>query len=33
MSTALAIERMNRAIAQCREKGIFGDNALGTGVV
>ncbi len=28
----LAIERMNRAIQQCRERGIFGDNALGTGV-
>ena len=28
----LAIERMNRAIEHCREKGIFGDNALGTGV-
>ena len=28
----LAIERMNRAIQQCRERGIFGENALGTGV-
>ena len=28
----LAIERMNRAIEQCRERGIFGDDALGTGV-
>ncbi|TAK71494.1 MAG: NADH-quinone oxidoreductase subunit F [Dehalococcoidia bacterium] len=28
----LAIERMNRAIQQCRERGIFGDDALGTGV-
>lgn len=28
----LAIERMERALAQCRERGIFGDDALGTGV-
>ncbi len=28
----LAVERMNRAIAQCRERGILGGNALGTGV-
>lgn len=28
----LAVERMERAIAQCRERGIFGDDALGTGV-
>jgi NADH-quinone oxidoreductase subunit F len=28
----LAIERMNRAIQQCRDRGIFGDDALGTGV-
>jgi NADH:ubiquinone oxidoreductase subunit F (NADH-binding) len=28
----LAIERMNRAIEQCRARGIFGDDALGTGV-
>jgi NADH:ubiquinone oxidoreductase subunit F (NADH-binding) len=28
----LAIERMNHAIRQCRERGIFGDDALGTGV-
>jgi NADH:ubiquinone oxidoreductase subunit F (NADH-binding) len=28
----LAIERLNRALAQCRERGILGDDALGTGV-
>ena len=28
----LANERLNRAIAQCREHGILGENALGTGV-
>jgi NADH:ubiquinone oxidoreductase subunit F (NADH-binding) len=28
----LAVERMNRAIAQCRERGIVGPDALGTGV-
>ncbi len=28
----LANERMNHAIQQCRERGIFGDDALGTGV-
>ena len=28
----LAIERVNRALAQCREKGIIGPDALGTGV-
>ncbi|HEY8172065.1 MAG TPA: NADH-ubiquinone oxidoreductase-F iron-sulfur binding region domain-containing protein, partial [Dehalococcoidia bacterium] len=28
----LAVERVQRAIEQCRERGIFGDNALGTGV-
>jgi len=28
----LAVERMNNAIQQCRERGILGDNALGTGV-
>jgi NADH-quinone oxidoreductase subunit F len=28
----LANERMNRAIADCRERGIFGSSALGTGV-
>ncbi len=28
----LAIERMNNAITQCMERGILGDNALGTGV-
>jgi NADH-quinone oxidoreductase subunit F len=28
----LAIARVNRALEQCREKGILGENALGTGV-
>ncbi len=28
----LAVERMNRALEQCRERGIHGDDALGTGV-
>jgi NADH:ubiquinone oxidoreductase subunit F (NADH-binding) len=28
----LAVERMNRAIAQCRERGIFAGDAFGTGV-
>jgi NADH:ubiquinone oxidoreductase subunit F (NADH-binding) len=28
----LAVARVNRAIEQCREKGILGENALGTGV-
>jgi NADH:ubiquinone oxidoreductase subunit F (NADH-binding)/ferredoxin len=28
----LAVERMNRALEQCRERGIYGENALGTGV-
>ena len=28
----LAVERMNRAIEQCRERGIFADDAFGTGV-
>ena len=28
----LAIDRMNKAIAQCREAGIVGEDALGTGV-
>jgi NADH-quinone oxidoreductase subunit F len=28
----LAIERVNRALEQCRKKGILGENALGTGV-
>ena len=28
----LAVERMNRAIDQCRERGIFGGDAFGTGV-
>lgn len=28
----LAVERMNHAIDRCRELGIFGDDALGTGV-
>lgn len=28
----LAVERMNNAIEQCREAGILGENALGTGV-
>ncbi len=28
----LAIERVNRALQACRDRGIFGENALGTGV-
>jgi len=28
----LALQRVTRAIEQCRERGIFGENALGTGV-
>ncbi len=28
----LAIERVRKAIEQCRERGIFGDDAMGTGV-
>ena len=28
----LAVERVNRAIAQCHERGILGDDGLGTGV-
>jgi NADH-quinone oxidoreductase subunit F len=28
----LAVERMTRALEQCRERGIYGENALGTGV-